>query len=83
MTRHEHYLGMREFLFGFAPLTALGLAYGPGHDVRRRQWERYCRNVRNAKQTLSWDVNQGFAMVLEIEVPEGFVEGLAGATERR
>lgn len=45
MSRREHYLAMRLLCSSdgaphFTAIDCLFIAYGPGHDRRRRAWER-------------------------------------------
>ena len=69
ISRHEHYLEMRELVRDGAPyftaLDCLGIAYGPGCGQRRRAWER------QTTRSFTWNVYEGVEVVIEAKhLPE-------------
>jgi len=56
----------------FTAIDCLFIAYGPGHNGRRRRWER------QTARTLLWTVNDGFEVLIT-----GKVEALNGLQQVR
>jgi len=61
----------------FTAINCLSIAYGPGHERRRRQWMQLHANSRGAKKTTSWSATSGFEFTVEFEIPAGLLEELA------
>ena len=63
LTRHQHYEEMRGLVNvdgvpAFTTMDCLFIAYGPGHNGRRRRWER--RSARSIK----WTLREGFEITI-------------------
>ena len=63
-TRHQHYLEMRalrnsDVAPDFTVMDCLFIAYGPGHNGRRRRWEK------QTKRTVKWSVADGLEVTVE------------------
>ena len=64
LTRHKHYEEMRGLVNvdgvpAFTTMDCLFIAYGPGHNGRRRRWEK------QTKRTVKWSVADGLEVTVE------------------